>query len=63
MIHWRTDVENAPRDGTPFLVPNPFPPLNGVESGIYLNKWFREIGKAPAQFGVEFTHWSEINLP
>ena len=63
MIHWRTDVENAPRDGTPFLVPSPVPPLNTGESGLYLNRWFPEIAGSPARFGVEFTHWSEINLP
>lgn len=61
VILWRTDIENAPRDGTVFLAPNPHPPLGGrADSGIWMNRYFETSGA----FSVKaFSHWSEVNLP
>lgn len=62
MIQWRTDIENAPKDGTRFIVPSQW--NDGTASGLYPNNGFPPIAGRPGRFGQEkFTHWSEVNLP
>jgi hypothetical protein len=62
MISWRTDIENAPRDGRSLIMRSKI----GEYDVIYADEWMENQdwhGVDVHWHNSEITHWAEINEP